>query len=153
MTAQDSLPVHSETVPDDSSLEDVLKELNNSTDVPICVKKAFAKFLVEFQTVVRERDDLREENRLLRKKMGIPDDLNERHLLFLRRGKSPGHQSGHRRAPLAVSTPRRPTTAALNITRNELEQAKLKLKNCLLISTNIKVFTEIGAGWTCSWKY
>ncbi|VDL81239.1 unnamed protein product [Nippostrongylus brasiliensis] len=52
MIAQDSLPVYFETVPDDFSVEDVLNEHNNSTDVPICVKIAFSKFLDEFQTVV-----------------------------------------------------------------------------------------------------
>ncbi|KAL6723803.1 hypothetical protein Aduo_018770 [Ancylostoma duodenale] len=63
---------------DTSSLEDVMDELNNSADVSVCVKRAFAKFMVEFQTVVRERDDLREENQLLRKKLCIPDDLDVR---------------------------------------------------------------------------
>ncbi|EYB82763.1 hypothetical protein Y032_0352g3284 [Ancylostoma ceylanicum] len=71
--------VYSGAVNDESSsLEVVMEEVNNSAEVPLCVKRALAKFMAELQSVVRERDDLREENRILRKKFGIPEDLDVR---------------------------------------------------------------------------
>ncbi|EPB69383.1 tetratricopeptide repeat protein [Ancylostoma ceylanicum] len=66
--------VYSGAVDDESSS---MEEVNNSAKVSLFVKRAFAKFIEKFQSVVRERDDLRGENRLLRKKFGIPEDLDE----------------------------------------------------------------------------
>ncbi|EYC42983.1 hypothetical protein Y032_0508g2709 [Ancylostoma ceylanicum] len=67
--------VYSGAVDDESSS---MEEVNNSAKVSLFVKRAFAKFIEKFQSVVRERDDLRGENRLLRKKFGIPEDLDVR---------------------------------------------------------------------------
>ncbi|EYC42984.1 hypothetical protein Y032_0508g2709 [Ancylostoma ceylanicum] len=71
--------VYSGAVDDESSS---MEEVNNSAKVSLFVKRAFAKFIEKFQSVVRERDDLRGENRLLRKKFGIPEDLDLNDLSF-----------------------------------------------------------------------
>ncbi|VDO69067.1 unnamed protein product [Heligmosomoides polygyrus] len=57
------------------SLEEVLRDLNESTDVPSCVKFALNAMVAELEKVQLERDKLRDENKELRRRLGIsPDD-------------------------------------------------------------------------------
>ncbi|VDO66470.1 unnamed protein product [Heligmosomoides polygyrus] len=56
------------------SLTDALREVNDSSVVPSCIKKAFNTILDELTTVKQERDRLFRENLILRKKIGISLD-------------------------------------------------------------------------------
>ncbi|VDP11790.1 unnamed protein product [Heligmosomoides polygyrus] len=57
------------------SIADALKEVNDSTAVPLCVKTAFNTMMEELKVVREERDMLFKENLFLRKKLGLPLDL------------------------------------------------------------------------------
>lgn len=52
-------------------LEDAIRDLNDSTQVPECVKMAFNSLVKELSLVRQERDKLREENLALRMRLGI----------------------------------------------------------------------------------
>ncbi|VDO19334.1 unnamed protein product [Heligmosomoides polygyrus] len=56
------------------SLTDALREVNDSSVVPSCIKNAFNSILDELTTVKQERDRLFRENLILRKKIGISLD-------------------------------------------------------------------------------
>ncbi|VDO88047.1 unnamed protein product [Heligmosomoides polygyrus] len=57
------------------SLEELLLDLKESIDVPSCVKLALNAMVVELEKVRLERDKLRDENKELRRRLGIsPDD-------------------------------------------------------------------------------
>ncbi|KAL6735338.1 hypothetical protein Aduo_005788 [Ancylostoma duodenale] len=51
------------------SLEEVIEQLYASLRVPECIKKAFGSLVSELSSVRQERDQLREENRLLREQL------------------------------------------------------------------------------------
>ncbi|EYB88738.1 hypothetical protein Y032_0242g3424 [Ancylostoma ceylanicum] len=59
------------TLPATLSLEDAMQQLNSSPLVPDCIKWAFGSLVNELKSVRLERDQLREENRLLREQLAI----------------------------------------------------------------------------------
>ncbi|KAL6736047.1 hypothetical protein Aduo_006437 [Ancylostoma duodenale] len=59
------------TPPPTLSLEDAMQQLNASPLVPDCIKWAFGSLVNELRTVRQERDQLREENRLLREQLAM----------------------------------------------------------------------------------
>ncbi|KAK6045707.1 endonuclease/exonuclease/phosphatase family protein, partial [Cooperia oncophora] len=56
-------------------LEDAMREVNTSALVPDCVKNAFNSLIHELIDIREERDKLRQENLLLRQKLGITPDV------------------------------------------------------------------------------
>lgn len=58
-----------------AGLDDVMREVNASSLVPDCVKAAFSTLIRELGDVKAERDKLREENLILRQKLGIAPDV------------------------------------------------------------------------------
>ncbi|EYC34646.1 hypothetical protein Y032_0001g74 [Ancylostoma ceylanicum] len=64
-------PPSSPSSPAPLSLEEAMEQLNASPRVPDCIKKAFGSLVNELSSVRQERDQLREENRLLREQLSL----------------------------------------------------------------------------------
>ncbi|KAK6009730.1 hypothetical protein OSTOST_25314, partial [Ostertagia ostertagi] len=68
-----SSPISSPSQP--AGLEDVMREVNASSLVPDCVKAALNTLIKELSEVKLERDQLRQENLILRQKLGLAPDV------------------------------------------------------------------------------